>query len=170
MSNLAIVQQDKRELIIDGYAQFDTQLPVFTATGWEDHVQAWIDADDLARSIATALGGHAVGGLVTCVIPLGVGLGCLRGVDRGAGLLERECAAGHDAASLTFKPRARPVGRSSASSLIASSGSSVPASFDSSRFTGFHETSRLRHASIAAWLIFPSATRPARNSASSPAS
>lgn len=71
MSNLAIVQQDKRELIIDGYAQFDTQLPVFTAAGWEDHVQAWIDADEsisdqqwrqaaVAMSLNTHYGENAV--------------------------------------------------------------------------------------------------------------
>ena len=71
MSNLAVIQQDKRELIIDGYAQFDTQLPVFTASSWEDHVQAWLDADEsisdqqwrqaaVAMSLNTHYGENAV--------------------------------------------------------------------------------------------------------------
>ena len=71
MQNLAVIPQDKQELIIDGYAQFDTQLPVFTAASWEDHVQAWIDADEsisdhqwrqaaVAMSLNTHYGENAV--------------------------------------------------------------------------------------------------------------
>jgi hypothetical protein len=35
------------ELVVGGYGLVDGTLPVFTSDAWEDHVQAWIDAEAL---------------------------------------------------------------------------------------------------------------------------
>lgn len=43
MSEAMAVRED---LIVGGYGRIDGDLPVFTGSTWEDHVQAWIDAED----------------------------------------------------------------------------------------------------------------------------
>lgn len=59
------------ELIVGGYGQIDNDLPVFTSSGWEDHLQAWIDAEAdvtsarwrqaaVAHSLVTQYGDRAV--------------------------------------------------------------------------------------------------------------
>lgn len=59
------------ELIIGGFGQIDNDLPVFTSSGWEDHLQAWIDAESdvtsarwrqaaVAHSLVTQYGDRSV--------------------------------------------------------------------------------------------------------------
>lgn len=38
---------DNQSLIVGGFGRVDGDLPVFTSAAWEDHVQAWIDAESL---------------------------------------------------------------------------------------------------------------------------
>ena len=39
---------DTQSLIVGGFGRVDGDLPVFTSAAWEDHVSAWLDAEDAA--------------------------------------------------------------------------------------------------------------------------
>jgi len=59
------------QLIVGGYGQINDGLPVFASNGWEDHLQAWLDAERdvtsarwrqaaIAYSLVTHYGDHSV--------------------------------------------------------------------------------------------------------------
>jgi hypothetical protein len=68
---VAQMADDKGALIVGGYGRINDGLPVFASSGWEDHLQAWLDAEHdvsaarwrqaaIAYSLVTHYGDHAV--------------------------------------------------------------------------------------------------------------